>query len=416
MLSNLVLPIICKKYNISCVLFSSDFKIVEYSKDLNELTNLEKDLLVNEDIREYFWEFLGMEEELSNIFTSDEKDNTINIPMVFKNNSYYDIDIETCLIDESQKLYIAMFTKQTKFSVSYSNMIQKLNHETLVFENKKESIRSNEYYYKLINKNLISFHVDADGIISEVNEACAFFFGYIEDEMIGHHFSTFFSTREQNATIEDEDIKIFHAKDLDDKDVFFHTDIIPINDGISIYKNIIICQDITYLKRVEAQLEYAVFHDSLTGLPNRSFLEDKLTKLIDANIDKKVDSFAICFLDLDKFKNINDVYGHHAGDMLLKHVGVILSSVIRENDTIARIGGDEFIILFENLENKDYLPLTLKRLKKLALDNPLCYTKDIIIPFDFSLGISIYPHDGQSIEKLLSYADKNMYLDKNSRN
>jgi len=413
MLSNLVLPIICKKYNITCVLFSSDFIVLEYSDNIEELTSVDEEIKTNEDVRSYFWEFVGMEEQFEELFIGKEK--TLHIPMVFKNKNYFDIDVEICEIEEGQKCYLAMFTKQTKFSANYSDMIQQINHDTLNFENKKEDMETNEHYYNLINEKLISFHVDQDGIITEVNEACSFFFGFVGDEMLGHHFSTFFTSRESNTGFVQGDSKILRAVDTHGTDVFFHADIIPIHDKKTICENIIICQDITYLKRVETELEYAVHHDSLTGLPNRTLLLKRLEELLARTKEEEI-SFALCFIDLDKFKIINDNLGHHAGDMLLKHVGEELTSVVRECDTIARIGGDEFIILFENLgANDDFLPSTLKRIEQLKDEKPLNYTEDIIIRFGFSLGLSVYPDNGLDIKSLMAHADKKMYEVKKKR-
>lgn len=409
MLSDLVLPSICKKYNITCVLFSLDFKVMEFTGDIEELTNTLDSVKTHEDIREHFWEFIGMEDQFENLFI--KKDESLHIPMIFKNNIYFDIDVELCEV-EDKSFYVAMFTKQTKFSANYADMIRQINHDTLVFENNKKKSKSSEHYYNLINEKLISFHVNKDGIITEVNEACSFFFGFVEDEMIGHHFSTFFTSRDSNKGLIESETKILRAADKDDMDVFFHVDIIPITHENEISENIIICQDITHLKRVESELEYAANHDSLTGLPNRSLLLKRLDDLIMKSKEKQL-SFALCFIDMNKFKSVNDNLGHHAGDMLLKHVGEVLSSVVRDCDTVARIGGDEFIILFENLgTSENFLPSTLNRIGQLKDEKPLYYNEDTQIPYSFSLGLSIFPDDGDDIKSLLSYADKKMYDEK----
>lgn len=117
----------------------------------------------------------------------------------------------------------------------------------------------------------------------------------------------------------------------------------------------------------------------------------------------------------DKFKKVNDEYGHHVGDMLLKHLGEVLSDIIRDEDTIARLGGDEFVILFEHLESLEYLNLTLKRIEEISKKSPLYYNEDLTIPLSFSLGISIYPKNGDNIEDLLNHADEKMYEDKKIR-
>ena len=409
MLSNLVLPIICKKYNITCILFSLDFKVMEFTGDIKELTNNKETICVDKDIREYFWEFVGMEEEFESLLV--KKDEHLHIPMIFKNDIYFDIDIELCEL-ENKKFYVAMFTKQTRFSANYADTIRQINHETLDFEKNKKENDAKKHYYNLINQNLISFHVNENGTITEVNEACSFFFGLLEEDMLGHHFSTFFASRDSNDGIIEPETKILRAIDVNEVEVFFHVDVIPIGNEQEVSENIIICQDITYLKRVESELEYAANHDTLTGLPNRALLLKRIESLIEKNKEEEL-TFALCFIDLNKFKSINDNLGHHAGDMLLKHIGEVLLSVVRDCDTVARIGGDEFIILFENLgTNENFLSSTINRIQELKDEKPLKYTEETVIYFDFSLGLSIFPENGQNVKTLLNHADKKMYAQK----
>lgn len=103
------------------------------------------------------------------------------------------------------------------------------------------------------------------------------------------------------------------------------------------------------------------------------------------------------------------------GDMLLKHIGEVLSNVIREEDIIARIGGDEFVILFEEYESEEYLDKTLKRIEKISKKTPLLYNENLTIPLSFSLGVSIYPKDAEDMETLLNIADEKMYKNKGVR-
>jgi diguanylate cyclase (GGDEF)-like protein len=143
-------------------------------------------------------------------------------------------------------------------------------------------------------------------------------------------------------------------------------------------------------------------------------LRKKIQEAIEKSKEKQ-EIFALCFIDLNKFKKVNDEHGHHVGDMLLKHVGVVLTNIIREEDIIARIGGDEFVILFKNLESLEYLTLALKRIEEISKKNPLHYNEDLIIELSFSLGVSVYPKDGEDIETLLNSADKKMYKEKKTR-
>ncbi len=399
---DLVLPIVCNKYNISYIIFDRDFKIFEFTKNMTIF--VEEDTIIgnNIDIRDIFWEFIGLEESLNEVFNSLRT--YIHIPLISRNDIFYDVNIELCDI-ENKKYFIAMFTKQLNSSISYLQTIQKINQDNLrKYQNKDKS----QEYYNAINKKLLSFKIDKLGILQEVNSACTSFFALDESALLGKHFSEFFHSRENKSDLKSIS-SIFRAKNYENVEVFFHSDVIPL--GANNSDKIIICQDITYLKKIESELEYAVNHDSLTGLPNRKYLLQK----IEDNIKKSKEFnsiFALCFIDLNKFKSVNDNYGHHIGDMLLKHAAEVLKSGLRENDTVARLGGDEFVILFENIESIDYLDKAISRIKNISNKVPLFYSSNIIINLSFSLGLSIYPYDGNSVEELLDKADKNMYINK----
>ncbi len=130
--------------------------------------------------------------------------------------------------------------------------------------------------------------------------------------------------------------------------------------------------------------------------------------------DKEKRHFTLCFIDLDKFKPVNDTYGHHAGDMLLKHIAKVLSDFVRKGDMVARIGGDEFVILFDSLSDDKYIESMKTRLNELPPQHPLIYSRDDIIEFSFSVGLASYPQDATTSPELLKLADKAMYLAKKS--
>ena len=184
-----------------------------------------------------------------------------------------------------------------------------------------------------------------------------------------------------------------------------------VNDDDIIIENIIICQDITYLKRIEKELEYASQYDCLTGLANRTLLFKKIDEAI-VNSTTTNEIFALCFIDLNKFKPVNDTFGHHAGDMLLKHVAQVLNTTVREHDTLARIGGDEFVLLLGGIKDSSYLEAVIERVEALPVQQPLLYNEETIITFDYSVGLSIYPDNGSNATELLDFADKEMYRKK----
>ena len=165
-------------------------------------------------------------------------------------------------------------------------------------------------------------------------------------------------------------------------------------------------------RRLLGELEQQALFDSLTGLPNRTLLQDRLRQTILA-ADRAAGRFAFVLLDLDRFKDINDTFGHHAGDMLLKEVGPQIRAVLRESDTVARFGGDEFAILLSTTSDEvgavQAAQRILERLQRLFV------VEGLALQVDASLGIAIYPLHGRDATALIQHADAAMYEAKRSR-
>lgn len=164
--------------------------------------------------------------------------------------------------------------------------------------------------------------------------------------------------------------------------------------------------DITRLKKHEMHLEYLAHYDNLTNLPNRALLRDRLQQAM-AHARREQLLLAVCVLDLDKFKPINDQFGHAVGDELLILASQRMSACLRETDTLARVGGDEFVILLGDLPNLYAFNDTLDRL--LAA---------VTAPYDLaghhlcisaSVGVTVFPADPEDANTLLRHADKAMY-------
>ncbi|MEO1937824.1 MAG: EAL domain-containing protein [Sulfurimonas sp.] len=151
-------------------------------------------------------------------------------------------------------------------------------------------------------------------------------------------------------------------------------------------------------------------HDLLTGLPNKNLFMDRLNQAI-KHAKREHESIAVLFLDLDRFKEINDMYGHNVGDELLCQIAKRLSSYVRGEDTLARIGGDEFILLLPQTTQVDVLAVLEKIFK--AMKTPFV-VNEIDIYATFSIGISLYDQDGDTAEILLRNADTAMYKAKDN--
>jgi diguanylate cyclase (GGDEF)-like protein/PAS domain S-box-containing protein len=164
--------------------------------------------------------------------------------------------------------------------------------------------------------------------------------------------------------------------------------------------------DITRLKESQEQLDYLAHHDPLTGLPNRLLFQDRLLHAI-GRAAREGQQLAVMFIDLDRFKNVNDTLGHHVGDELLKQVATALGARLRDGDTLARLGGDEFIVLLENMDGS--YGAGQVAVKMMALfEQPFTVAGHELFVTG-SIGISLFPQDGEDANLLVRNADVAMY-------
>jgi len=165
--------------------------------------------------------------------------------------------------------------------------------------------------------------------------------------------------------------------------------------------------DITKHKKHEEDIWFQANYDSLTGLPNRDLFIDRLRNELNETKNSH-NEVALLFIDLDRFKNVNDTWGHNSGDELLKLAAIRLRNCIREKDTVARFGGDEFVILLVGLSNRFAVERVVKNiLARLAMPFHLSNNNEAVV--SASVGITVAPNDGDSAELLLKNADTAMY-------
>ncbi len=164
--------------------------------------------------------------------------------------------------------------------------------------------------------------------------------------------------------------------------------------------------DITKQKEREACIEYQAYHDALTALPNRRLFHDRLERAL-AQVERNGESLAVLFLDLDRFKNINDSLGHDIGDQLLQEVAQRLKETVRHEDTVARLGGDEFTVLLSRVTQRKEVEQVVRKLIT-AFRQPF-KIEGHTLHISSSIGIALFPCDGETPEQLMKNADSAMY-------
>ena len=262
---------------------------------------------------------------------------------------------------------------------------------------------------------------DARGVILDVNDAYCQLMGYRREEMLGANPSKVRSDRHDAAFYqkmwEELGQKGRWTGEVWDRrkngEVFpkwLSINAVYATDG-TLTHYIGSFADISSLKQAESQLHHLAYYDALTGLPNRILFRDRLDQELHAcrRLNKRT---AVLFLDLDRFKLVNDTLGHSAGDELLIQVANRLQTLVRENDTVARLGGDEFILIARDIANPDFVAvLANKIIAQLSRPFPIL---DQEVRVGTSVGISLFPNDGEEVESLIMHADAAMYEAKNT--
>jgi len=175
--------------------------------------------------------------------------------------------------------------------------------------------------------------------------------------------------------------------------------------------NLVSFGEITERKKLEEHLRFLAYHDSLTQLPNRRYLWEEFSQLVE-KAELNGSSIAVLYLDGDAFKSVNDSYGHEIGDEFIRMFGEVLLSSIRKQDFVARVGGDEFVILLTQMPNnhlkRNQVLNTITNRIRVSLKTGFLVKENIFTP-TISIGISYFPDHGNTVEDLLEKADSVMY-------
>ncbi len=282
---------------------------------------------------------------------------------------------------------------------------------------RQESLRQAAVVFEAASDSILI--LDAERRIRMVNSAFTRVTGYSPNEVIGRVTRLLYANRQPSelyehifSTVANNNIwqgEVWNRK----KDGSVYPEWVNVNavrnESGQIVEYVVIASDITERKRSEERLNYQANYDALTELPNRSLFIDRLRQAI-ARAKREDTQLALLFVDLDRFKNINDSMGHSAGDKLLVQVAKALCGCVRESDTIARFGGDEFAIILSPIygpKNAGTVAQTLLKVlsRPMLIDGYECMVGG-------SIGISIFPSDGQTPEDLVKNADAAMYRSK----
>lgn len=257
--------------------------------------------------------------------------------------------------------------------------------------------------------------LDSDYRYLMVNEAYAAFFGYQPDELVGHRVEELFAGDALSSNVAPSLARCLEGASVSFEEWrqpavgeprCFNVVYTPLRDGTGPLGVLVSAHDITALQTAQSQLERIAHHDPLTGLPNRLLLDIILQRSL-KQASRDGSQIAVMFIDLDRFKAVNDSLGHAAGDEVLRQAASRLLGALRDSDSLARVGGDEFVAVLAGVKD----PANLSQVASKLMDA-------VSRPFELggeqaqlscSIGISLYPEDAGSADELLTNADTAMY-------
>ena len=254
---------------------------------------------------------------------------------------------------------------------------------------------------------------DTSGNIIYSNPVDAAMHGYATEELIGRH-SSIFAPPNQKKPLSQEEMKVLGRWTRESLNIRKNGEQFPVKlSSIAVHDDdgrcigvVTACEDISSRVDAEKRIEHLAYYDTLTGLPNRVTLLERLQQSLALAL-REGRRIGLLFLDLDNFKDVNDTLGHDFGDKLLKEVAGRLGTCMRETDTLARLGGDEFVVTLTFINSAESAASTARRIlsqfsRPFVIDDRQLYTSA-------SIGIAVYPDDGLDVETLLRCADAAMY-------
>lgn len=254
--------------------------------------------------------------------------------------------------------------------------------------------------------------VNKEGTFIYVSSGCERIFGYTPEELVGRQMISFVHPDDRERTLKaareimDGDAKI----DYENRYIRKNGSVVDIlwsaQWSATDQVRVAVARDVTQTKQTLERLQRIAFFDPLTQLPNRQLFQDRLQMAM-SRVRREQKQLAVMFIDLDKFKQVNDLFGHMVGDRLLIDVAHRLQAQVRETDTVARFGGDEFVLLLDSIEGIQQACAIGDKILH-VLQQPFT-VENTRLPMPVSIGLAIYPQHGDSTETLLHHADSAMY-------
>ncbi|KAB0506476.1 MULTISPECIES: putative bifunctional diguanylate cyclase/phosphodiesterase [Pseudomonas] len=279
-----------------------------------------------------------------------------------------------------------------------------------------------EKYRRAVDAAAIFSETDLNGRITYVNDQFCAVSGYSREELLGQnhrllnsglHCADFFAAMWRTIALGNIWKGEICNRAKDGSLYWVDSTMVPVLDDATgrIDRYLSIRFDISEKRQLLQSLQWRVGHDVLTGLPNRAFLSDLLDQALEFSRHENI-PLAVCMLDLDGFKAVNDGYGHASGDMLLVEVAKRLRDIVRGEDVVARLAGDEFVLVLRYVRDLPELRAALNRVLGAISAPYTLHGKDINV--FASIGVTLFPHDNEDAETLLRHADQAMYVAKQS--
>ena len=310
-----------------------------------------------------------------------------------------------------------------KLVIVNRDITERKRAEELLLHN--AALRHAEEKYRAIFEDAVVgiFQMTPEGRPLNINRALAEIHGYDSPEQLMAEVSNLFSqlfvdprqidelkrVQEEKGVVRSAEVEV-HCRDRTRKWVLVNMRAVRDGDGKTVLHEGTL-EDITHRKVAETRVQYLAYYDALTELPNRTLLQDRLSKAL-AGSRRRQDKVALLFLDLDRFKVINDSLGHSFGDLLLRQVADRLKSQARDQDTVARVGGDEFLMVLSGVKDVTDVAIAAERIIDAMMPELVIQGRSLSI--SCSMGISIFPDHGADSETLIKHADAAMYSAKES--